>query len=160
MLKAKAGTSTVVDVYDSTRHWIASFTKGSSAVVLAGPTRTFSERTAPAIKEEEMEKLLRYIQKPSPTTCFVLCAQTLSLWKKHRAEIERVGKLMECTRLKGRNLVSWLKNRMAEKGKKLSEDAAEYLVEVAGDHLHDLDNAFFVRGIPLEASTTRVNWKR
>jgi DNA polymerase-3 subunit delta len=30
---------------------------------------------------------------------------------------------------------------MAKKGKKLSEDAADYLVEVVGDHLHDLENA-------------------
>jgi len=93
------------------------------------------------IKEEEMEELFRYIQKPSPTTCFVLCAQTLGLWKKYRTEIEKVGKVMECTRLKGRNLVSWLKNRMTERGKKLSEEAADYFVEVVGDHLHDLDNA-------------------
>lgn len=93
------------------------------------------------IKEEEMEGLLRYTQKPSPTTCLVLCAQTLGLWKKHQAEIEKVAKVIECARLKGRNLVSWLKNRMAERGKKLSEDAADYLLEVVGDHLHDLDNA-------------------
>ena len=37
----------VVDVYDAqTRHWLATFTKGAATVVLAGPTRTFSESTA------------------------------------------------------------------------------------------------------------------
>ncbi len=96
---------------------------------------------ADRMEEEGMEELLRYIQKPSPATCLVLCAQTLGLWKKHQAEIGKVGKIIECTRLKGKALVSWLKNRMSEKGKKLSEDAADYLVEVVGDHLHDLDNA-------------------
>jgi DNA polymerase-3 subunit delta len=96
---------------------------------------------ADRINEEGVEELLRYIKKPSPTTCFVLCAQTLGSWKKYQAEIERVGRIMECTRLKGRALVSWLKNRMAERGKRLSEDAADYLIEVVGDHLHDLDNA-------------------
>ena len=96
---------------------------------------------ADRIDEEEMGELLMYTEKPSPTTCLVLCAQTLGPWKKHQAEIEKVGKVIECTRLKGRNLVSWVKNRMAERGKKLSEDAADYLVEVVGDHLHDLDNA-------------------
>jgi DNA polymerase-3 subunit delta len=30
---------------------------------------------------------------------------------------------------------------MKEKGKTLSDEAADYLVEVVGDHLHDLDNA-------------------
>ena len=96
---------------------------------------------ADRVNEEEMEELLRYIQKPSPTTCFVLCAQTLGLWKKHQAEIEKVGKIIEWSRLKGKALVLWVKNRMAAKGKKLSEDAADYLVEVVGDHLNDLDNA-------------------
>jgi len=33
-----------------------------------------------------------------------------------------------------------MRKRMAEKGKTLSEDAADYLVEVVGDHLHDLEN--------------------
>ena len=34
-----------------------------------------------------------------------------------------------------------MKNRMKEKGKTLSEESADYLVEVVGDHLYDLDNA-------------------
>ena len=93
------------------------------------------------MNEEKMEELLKYIKNPSPTTCVVLCAQTLGLWKKYRTEIEKVGKIIECTRLKGRSLVSWVKNQMAERGKKLSEEAGDYLVEVVGDHLHDLDNA-------------------
>jgi len=33
-----------------------------------------------------------------------------------------------------------MKNRMKEKGKTLSEECANYLVEVVGDHLYDLDN--------------------
>jgi DNA polymerase III subunit delta len=95
---------------------------------------------ADRIEEEESQELLRYIKKPSPTTCLVLCAQTLGIWKKHQTEIEKAGKVIECSRLKGRALVSWVKNRMGGRGKKLSEEAADYLVEVVGDHLHDLDN--------------------
>jgi DNA polymerase-3 subunit delta len=95
---------------------------------------------ADRMNEDEMEELLRYIGHPSPTTCLVLCAQTLGLWRKHQTEIEKAGRVIECSRLKGKALVSWMKNRMAERGKKLSEEAADYLVEVVGDHLHDLDN--------------------
>lgn len=40
-------TTTVVDVFDANRNWVASFTKGASTVLLAGPTRTFTESTAP-----------------------------------------------------------------------------------------------------------------
>jgi DNA polymerase-3 subunit delta len=92
------------------------------------------------IDKVKIEILLRYIEDPSPTTCLVLHAQTLGLWKGHLAAIERVGKVKEYPRLKGMTLVSWMKKRMLEKGKTLTEEAAEYLVEVQGDHLQDMEN--------------------
>jgi DNA polymerase-3 subunit delta len=96
---------------------------------------------ADQIDEEKMKPLLEYIQNPSPTTCLVMVAQTLGLWKRYRREIEKVGKVIEYSRLRGKALVSWIRKRMVQKGKTLSEDAADYLIEVGGDHLHDLENA-------------------
>ena len=98
-------------------------------------------READRMDEDRVEVLMEYITNPSPSTCFVLYGQTIGSWKKHRKEIEKVGKVEEYSRLKGRALVSWIKNRMKEKGKTLSEESADYLVEVVGDHLYDLDNA-------------------
>jgi DNA polymerase-3 subunit delta len=98
-------------------------------------------READHMDEKKVEAMMEYIQNPSPNTCFVLYGQTIGSWKKHRKEIEKIGDVTEYTRLKGRALVSWMKNRMKEKGKTLSEEAADYLVEVMGDHLFDLDNA-------------------
>jgi DNA polymerase-3 subunit delta len=96
---------------------------------------------ADELDEGKMKALLKYIQNPSPTTCLVMYSQTLGLWKTHRDGIEKVGKVIECTRLRGKALVSWVRKRMNGKGKGLSEEAADYLVEVVGDHLHDLENA-------------------
>ena len=96
---------------------------------------------ADRMDEGGMEVLMEYITKPSPSTCLVLYGQTIGSWKKHRKEIEKVGKLEEYSRLKGRALVSWMKHRMNQKGKNLSEESADYLVEVVGDHLYDLDSA-------------------
>jgi DNA polymerase-3 subunit delta len=98
-------------------------------------------READRMDEEKVKALMEYVKKPSPSTCLVLYGQTIGSWKKHRKEIEKVGELAEFTRLKGRALVSWMKNRMSEKGKTLSEEAASYLIDVVGDHLFDLDNA-------------------
>jgi DNA polymerase-3 subunit delta len=96
---------------------------------------------ADRMDEDKAEALMGYIQKPSPSTCLVLHGQAIGPWKKHRKEIEKVGKVTEYTRLKGRVLVSWMKSRMLEKGKTLSEESADYLVEIVGDHLYDIDNA-------------------
>lgn len=96
---------------------------------------------ADSIEEKGIETFMRYIRDPSPSTCLVLCSQTLGSWKGHRTQIEKVGKIVEYSRLKGRALISWMKNRVVEKGKMLSEESGEYLVEVVGDHLHQLENA-------------------
>jgi DNA polymerase-3 subunit delta len=98
-------------------------------------------READHMDEKKVEALMEYIKKPSQSTRLVLHGQTIGSWKKHRKEIDKAGKVTEYTRLKGRALVSWMKNRMKEKGKTLSEEATDYLVEVVGDHLYDLDNA-------------------
>jgi len=108
---------------------------------MLSPYRFVLVSEADEIDAEEMKPLLKYIQTPSPTTCLVMVAQTLGLWKRYRREIEKVGKVIEYSRLRGKALVSWVSKRMVEKGKTLSEDAADYLIEVGGDHLHDLENA-------------------
>jgi DNA polymerase-3 subunit delta len=104
------------------------------------PYRFVLVREVDRMDDEKVEALMEYITKSSPSTCLVLFGQTIGSWKKHRKEVERVGKVEEYSRLRGRPLVSWMKNRMKEKGKTLSEECANYLVEVVGDHLYDLDN--------------------
>ncbi len=98
-------------------------------------------READRMDEEKVDMLMEYIRKPSASTCLVLQGQTPGHWKKCRKEIEKVGEVTEYGRLKGQGLISWIKGRIAEKGKTLSHEAAGYLVEVVGDHLYDLDNA-------------------
>ena len=98
-------------------------------------------READRMVEEKIELLMEYIKKPSYSTCLALHGQTMGSWKKHRKEIEKTAKVIEHPRLRGQGLISWMKERMSEKGKSLSDEAANYLVEVVGDHLYDLDNA-------------------
>lgn len=98
-------------------------------------------RDADHMDEGKVGVLMEYIIRPSSSTCFILHGQTIGPWKKHRKEIERVGKVIEYPRLKGRALISWMKGRIKEKGKMLSEEVADYFVELVGDRLYDLDNA-------------------
>lgn len=104
------------------------------------PYRFVLIRGADQFDEENVEVLLPYIRNPSPTTCLTICGQTPGQWKRVQKEIEKVGKVIEYPRLKGRGLISWIRKRMEEKGKSISEESAGYLVEVVGDHLQDLDN--------------------
>jgi DNA polymerase-3 subunit delta len=95
---------------------------------------------ADQMSEQEVEEILKYLQNPSPSTCLVLRAQDAGPWKKHLGKIEKVGKVIEFPRLKGKALTAWMRRRAEAKGKALSEEAANYLGEVIGDHLQDLEN--------------------
>jgi DNA polymerase-3 subunit delta len=98
-------------------------------------------REAEKIDPDDLEIFRRYLGNPSPSTCLVLRAQSVGPWKGLLPGIEKVGKVAEHSRLKGKALVSWVRSRMAEKGKTISEEAADYLLEVVGDNLYHLENA-------------------
>jgi DNA polymerase-3 subunit delta len=97
-------------------------------------------KDADRLEEDEIEEIKGYLQNPSPAACLVLKAQTLGPWKKYRATIEKTGKVTEFSRLKGRPLVVWMKNRMREKGKTLSDEAAYFVAEAVGDNLQNVEN--------------------
>jgi DNA polymerase-3 subunit delta len=97
-------------------------------------------READRIDIKKTEILLKYIESPSPTTCLVLHGLTSGLWKGFLTAIEKVGKVKEYPRLKEIGIIPWMRNRMLEKGKTLTEDAAEYLGEIVGDHLQDVES--------------------
>jgi len=128
-------------LFSGEEHGIQEIIQTAQTIPMFSQYRFVLLRDADHMDEEKVEMLMGYITKPSPSTCFVLHGQTIGPWKKHRRDIERVGKVTEYTRLKGRALVSWVKGRIKEKGKMLSEEVADYLVEVVGDRLYDLDNA-------------------
>jgi DNA polymerase-3 subunit delta len=128
-------------LFNGEEHSIQEIVQTAQTLPMFSQYRFVLIREADHMDERKVEVLMEYIKNPSPTTFLVLHGQTVGPLKKHRKEIEKVGKVTEYSRLKGRGLVSWMKNRMKEKGKTLLEEAADYLVEVVGDHLHDLDNA-------------------
>ncbi len=130
-----------LQMFNGGEHTPAEIVQAAQTLPMFSKYRFILVSDADQFDEDEMKPLIEYIQNPSPAACLVMVAQTPGPWKKHQRQIEKVGEVTEFQRLKGRSLVSWARKRMTEKGKTLSEEAADYLVEVVGDHLHDLENA-------------------
>lgn len=106
---------------------------------LFSPYRYILVREMDQFKEDSAKEFLEYLMNPSPKTCLVMSGPTLGVWKKFQKELENTCKFIEFQRLKGKALILWLKKRAEEKGKVLSDEAAQYLIELSGDHLFDLD---------------------
>jgi len=128
-------------LFDGGAHSGHEIVQAAQTIPMFSRYRFILVRDVDLIAEDQMEVLLGYIRNPLQTTRLVLNGRALGHWKNHRHEIEKAGKVVEFSRLKGKVLISWMRSRMAERGKRLSEDAADYLVEGVGDHLQDLDNA-------------------
>lgn len=127
-------------LFSGEEHGAQEILQTAQTLPMFSPYRFILIREADRFDEEQVEALMGYIQNPSPFTYLAMCGQTLGPWKRYQREIEKRGKVIEFPRLRGRGLVSWVRKRMEEKGKIISEEAAGYLVEVVGDHLQDLDN--------------------
>ncbi len=136
-----AGKGLNLHHFSGAEHGSQEIIQTAQTLPMLSPFRFVLVNEADQMNEEEVERFMKYIQRPSPSTCLVLRGQNAGAWKRHQAKIEKVGRMIEYPRLKGKSLVSWIKKRMEEKGKTLAEDAAVYLAEVIGDHLQDLENS-------------------
>lgn len=95
---------------------------------------------ADLIPEEDIEILINYFKNPSPTTIMVLKGKGLGSWKDHKNKIMNLIDIREYQRLKGRALILWMISRMKEKGKILSEEVAQYIADLVGNNLQDIEN--------------------
>jgi DNA polymerase-3 subunit delta len=128
----------------------------SQTLPMFSPLRLVLVKDADRMDEEDVDAVMAYLGDPSPTTCLVLCGASPGPWKKRLRELEKTGKVVEYPRLKGKALATWIRRRMTEKGKTLAEEAAEFLSEVVGDSLQDLDQVLekaFLRAGPRSAVT-------
>ena len=127
-------------LFSGAEHGSQEIIQTAQTLPMFSPYRFVLVRKADQMDEEEVERILELYSKPLSVdlSCFL---RSGSRALEETSGKDREGwKVIEYPRLKGKALVSWIKKRMEEKGKTLSEDAANYLVEVVGDHLQDLDN--------------------
>jgi DNA polymerase-3 subunit delta len=128
-------------LFNGEEHGSQEILRSAETMPMLSKYRVVMVNDADRMDKEMVKALVDYIKKPSASTCLILSGQTLGQWKDYRTEIGKVGKVVDCSRLKRQALSSWIKNRIMDQNKRLSEDALEYLIEVVGDHLHDLENA-------------------
>ena len=135
-----SGKSFNLHVFNGAEDGSREIVQTARTIPMLSPYRFVLIREAAQMSDDEVEDLMEYIKKPSPSTCLVIRSQDPGPWKEHLRAIANIGKVLECPRLKGRGLLAWIRKRMEAKGRTLAEDAAYYLQEVIGDHLQDLDN--------------------
>jgi DNA polymerase-3 subunit delta len=95
---------------------------------------------ADSLKADKVDKFLEYLEDPAPTTCLVFTAST---WKGIKGSglynsVSKKGSVKAFNRLSEGELARWIKDEAARQGKKLTHEAVEKLLSIAGGGLRDI----------------------
>lgn len=95
------------------------------------------------LRKEPKEALIRYLETPLPTTCFVLTHDDAKKMKTEKvlAEVASdTGRTANFDELKKDELAAWVREKMKEKGLNADYDSVELLCEGVGGELAALEN--------------------
>jgi DNA polymerase III subunit delta len=91
--------------------------------------------------QEAYEKLLAYLENPSPTTCVVLTATKLDGRRKLSAVAKKKDIIVDCAPLSERELTLWSIATAKTKGAQLDAETAALLVALTGTDMGTLGDA-------------------
>lgn len=105
-----------------------------SLPMMAG-ARVVLIREAESLKAKALERLVDYLEDPSPSTALVLSAAKVDFRKKAFSRMKKVGVVVECKRLRANELAPWIRRMAQEDGKKIDPKAVSALVQLVGADL-------------------------
>lgn len=105
-------------------------------IFLHNPVFLTSEKTKEKV-EHNVAKLEAYIKEPSPYSIVVFIApyEKLDERKKITKELKRNAAVLEAKKLNEAELKSWIKERAALNEVEIDNEAAEYMLTIAGTNL-------------------------
>ena len=95
-------------------------------------------KNADKLPAASLDALTPYVLDPSPSTCLILQGEKIDQRKKFYSEWKKKGELVEFRRLYENQLLPFLRNEVANLGKKFEPAAAEMLLYLSGNNLKEL----------------------
>lgn len=94
-----------------------------------------------ALKADDLEKLVPYLNDPSPSTCLVMVSNLGKYEKKSvTSAVETHGAVVRFYPLLDREIVGWIERRARSRDLSIQRDAAQYLWQTIGNDLQKIGN--------------------
>ncbi len=90
------------------------------------------------VKDPGLDLLIKYLKKPSSTTCLVL--SSASKEKKRLRDIAKLCDELECSPIKDYKIPEWIKEYLKGKHLKITEEALRFLHGHAGSSLQNISS--------------------
>jgi len=95
-------------------------------------------RRVEEFKADQLEKFLRYLGDPAPSTCLLFISARTDFKRKFYKKIRSSGWSVFFSELKDSQVVPWIRRTAKELGLKLESQACAYLQQIVGNKLRDL----------------------
>lgn len=146
-----------LEVLDASEAGVENIIDTAETVPLMSPRRLVIAREVDKISRKEQGRLAEYLESPNPTTVLVLVAhfpcpgdkrdtgsirriEGSELFRKAR-EVGDALKLSFGQRGKQQKIETWVKDEFKKRGKTVSQEAEDMLLEMVGRELRDLEDA-------------------
>lgn len=119
---------------------------GAAIVNIAMSFPMMAERRLVLVKDfhqlddKGLQLLVKYAEKPSPTTCLCLTSSKLAANKSGIKKLKQLAKSIETKRLYDNQIPAWIKTHVKERGYSISEEAASLLQINVGNSLRRLSS--------------------
>jgi DNA polymerase III subunit delta len=105
-----------------------------------GSQRLVLVRAADALPRAAEPPLVAYCKQPSPSTCLIFAAQRAETSRPLFALLMKQPWTVRFRRLLGRELSTWIEQRITARGGRITSDAVAALIEAVGNDLRLLAN--------------------
>ena len=111
--------------------------------------------------DHDIDSLLKYIVNPS-TSILVLVVNSDSLDKRKKVvkELQKYAEVKECDKLKGNELLSFIKKRCVDNGYEINNDALNKFVLLLNDNLYVINSELDKLFIYKEDDLSFLNFKQ
>ncbi|MBC7190522.1 DNA polymerase III subunit delta [Candidatus Aerophobetes bacterium] len=92
------------------------------------------------LKSRDKERLLEYLKKPVASTCIVFMIKEAKREDDFFHFFKKKGAFVRFFPLRGENLLNWIREKVEERGKSISEEALFELERRMGNNLYLLEN--------------------
>ncbi|SMC24885.1 DNA polymerase III, delta subunit [Desulfacinum hydrothermale DSM 13146] len=103
------------------------------------PLRVVLVRDVEAWTKDQREILHGYLRKPNPRSCLVLSVAPKKAWKELERLVQAHGAVVDFKGLNERQIPSWVRDRAASQGKRISLTTAGLLAAKVGTDLQALE---------------------
>lgn len=112
----------------------------ANAYPMMADTRLVIVKNAMELPLTILERIAKYLEKPSPTAILVLISEKADLRKKIVSRIKSNSCFVEFKPLYDRQIPPWIRDYLHEKGYEISQEAVLLLQARIGNHLRNLVN--------------------